>query len=230
MAQRRRGAIQHPVVIVPAAVPDLRIVGVDPRADARRPAEIERRAVDRRELAGGNQRGVHRRETIGVDRQSMIEDVAASGEIEITVLCEVDDRRLVGRRVVVDRQRVRRRQRVRDCDVQRSRISFVSVLALERVGDTDVSAALERLGAPQLLVESFHAAVQMIRSVVRREMERRAVQRERALRDPVAVSADDRAEVRRPLEIVIQPVEPEDDIVKMVAAVSRLDRHDDGAV
>ena len=41
-------------------------------------AEVERRALDRRELAGRNQRRVDRRVAIGVERELVIEDVAGS--------------------------------------------------------------------------------------------------------------------------------------------------------
>ena len=92
-AQAAGRAVQHPVVIVAAAVLQLRIRLIDARADRGRLAEIERRAFNRRELARRNQRRIDRRVAIGVDRQLVTEDVARSGEIEVAVLRQVDVRR-----------------------------------------------------------------------------------------------------------------------------------------
>ena len=105
------------------------MIGADARADRGRLPEIERRAFDRRELAGGNQRRVHRREAIRVERELVLQDVAGSGsgEIEVAVLREVDRRRLVGGGVVVDDQLVGRRQRVGDAGVEVAGIAFVAV-------------------------------------------------------------------------------------------------------
>ena len=84
-------AVQHPVVIVAAAVLHLRVRLVDARADRGRLAEVERRALDRRELAGRNQRRIDRRVAIGVDRQLVAEDVARlAGQVEVAVLRQVD--------------------------------------------------------------------------------------------------------------------------------------------
>ena len=103
-------AVQDEVVIVAAAAANLLVVGVDARADRRRLPEVERRAGDRRELAGRDQRGVDRREAIGVERQPVLQDVAASfaGQVEVAVLRQVDRRRLVGRRFVFEDQLVAR--------------------------------------------------------------------------------------------------------------------------
>ena len=70
---------------------------------------------DRRELAGRNQRVVDRRVAVGVERQHVAEDVARSRarQVEVAVMRQVDRRRLVGRRVVVDDQLVRRRSACR---------------------------------------------------------------------------------------------------------------------
>src|SRR5438128_549864 len=48
-------AIQHEVVVVPFSAAKLLVIGVDPRADRGRRTEVERRALDRCELARGNQ-------------------------------------------------------------------------------------------------------------------------------------------------------------------------------
>ena len=100
---------------------------IDPRADRGRRAKVERRSFDRRKLAGRNQRRIDRRVSIGVDRQLVPEDVAAAGKIEITVLRQVDVRRLVGPRQVVDDELVAVVERVGDLDDQLARITLFAV-------------------------------------------------------------------------------------------------------
>jgi hypothetical protein len=73
-----RPAVDHEVVVVAVAAADLLVVGVDPRADRRRRPEVERRAGDRRDLAGRNLPGVGRRVALGAQRQLMPQDVAAA--------------------------------------------------------------------------------------------------------------------------------------------------------
>src|SRR5436190_8994847 len=46
---QRRAAVEHEVVIVPVPAAKLLVIGVDPRADRGRRAEVERRALDRSE-------------------------------------------------------------------------------------------------------------------------------------------------------------------------------------
>ena len=60
-------AVEDEVVVVALAELDLLVVGVDARADGSRLAEVERRARDRPQLAGRDQRRVHRRVPVGVD-------------------------------------------------------------------------------------------------------------------------------------------------------------------
>src|SRR4051812_35824533 len=67
--QRVRGravAVEHPVVIVAVAVPNLGVLSlVDSRSDRRRRTEIERRALHGRDLARWYQRRVDWRDCIG---------------------------------------------------------------------------------------------------------------------------------------------------------------------
>ena len=104
LAQLARLAAQHEVVVVAAAALQLLVGRVDARADRCRLAEVERRAVDRLHLAGRDQRRVDRREAVGLELQLVAEDraLALAGQVEVGVVREVDDRRRVGRRRVVD--------------------------------------------------------------------------------------------------------------------------------
>src|SRR5439155_9359316 len=108
-------SIQHPIVIVPAAVAQLRVRLVNARADVRRDAEIEWRSPDRRDLARRNERRIDGRELRCIERQTMVENVDASRAVEVPVrvLRAIDRRRLVRRRLVVYDQLAARGEAVR---------------------------------------------------------------------------------------------------------------------
>ena len=72
--------------------------------------------------------------------------------------------------------------------------------------------------------------MQRVRAVVFGQVIRRAVDGELAIGDAIGVAADDRAEVRRVLEVAGEAVEAEHDIVELSRAVGRADRRDDPAV
>src|SRR5262249_45646029 len=203
----------------------------DPCSDCRRLSEVERRARDRRELACWNQSRVDRRVPVRIECELVVENISpTTSEVEVRVLCEIDDRRLIGRSFVLDAQLVVRCECVGDSCRKRSGIALISI----RTGVTEpyayVFSVPKWLAAPHDLVESFHAAVQMIRTVVGGKLERSAVDREASRRDTVAVAADNRSEVRRGAQIAIERVKAEDDVVEMVRAIGRLERHDDAAV
>ena len=67
-------ARQHEVVIVAAAQLELRMVAVDALADGRLAPEVERRALDRGQLAGRNLVRVDRRVAVRVQRQAVAEN------------------------------------------------------------------------------------------------------------------------------------------------------------
>jgi hypothetical protein len=81
-----------------------------------------------------------------------------------------------------------------------------------------------------VLVEADEAAVQRVRRVVDRQLVGDAVERELALRDAVRVAARDAAEVRALGDVVGEVVEPERDVLEVVAPVGDADRLDDPAV
>ena len=98
-------------------------------------------------------------------------------------------------------------------------ISGVAVGTRQRQSDAGRGVVLERLGGPHGAVEPVRSAVQMIRSVVRREMIRRAVEREPRVGDAIRVSAHDRAEVPRVAHVVGERVVAEHDVVELAVAV-----------
>ena len=101
-------------MVVAFAELDLLIVGIDARADGGGLGEIERRAGDGLQFAGGDQVGVHGGEAVGIDHDFVAQDVAfaLAGEVEVGVVGQVDDGRLVGGGGVVDLELVLRGERV----------------------------------------------------------------------------------------------------------------------
>jgi len=169
---------------------------------------------------------------VGVEHDHVAEDVAPAlaRQVEVAVLREVHGRRAVRGRVVVEDQLVAVGQRVGNGGLQRPGVALLAVRARVREDEPDRVRVLERRNAPDHLVEAAYAAVQVIGTVIRRQRVGPAVQREPAPGDPVAVTTDDGAEVRRPPLVVRQGVESEDDVVESPVPVRHLERHDDAAV
>ena len=95
-------------MVVAAAKLQLLVVLADARADGGGVGEIEGRARDGAQLAGGNEACVDGREAVGEDRDLVVEDVAGAGagQVEIGVVGQVDDGVLVGGGGVFDAQLV----------------------------------------------------------------------------------------------------------------------------
>src|SRR2546427_12430721 len=122
----------------------------------------------------------------------MSQNVACASEVEIAVLREIDWRRFVRRREVVDDQLVLSGERVRHSHVEVARIAFLTIGT--RVPQLERRCAARR--TPHALVKSLAAAVQMIRTDVRGELVGLSVQREARVGNAVGATADDGAEVR----------------------------------
>jgi len=108
LAQRSVGIIDHVIVIVAAAMAHLLIAAVaNARTDRLRRPKVEWRPLDTAQLTGRNQRRIHGRVAIGIQGQLVPHDVRAarlSREVEVAVIRDVDDRRLIGRCLVGDCQ------------------------------------------------------------------------------------------------------------------------------
>jgi hypothetical protein len=143
--------------------------------------EVERGAVDRRQLAGRRERGVDLDEAAGGDAEPVAEHVAAAlaGEVEVGVLGRVEDRRRVGRRRVVDPQRLAG-QGVGDGDVEGAGVAFLAVRAAVGEADGGAVAARRLRGRPDALVEPRVPAVEVVRPVVAGELVGAAVEGEAA--------------------------------------------------
>ena len=165
------GAVEHEVVVVAAAEDDLLRAGVaDPLADRVRRREVERRAGHRRDLAGRDRGRVDRRVVGGHQLQLVVVGAAGAlaGEVEVGVVGQVDDRRRVGRRVVVDPQLVVVGQGVGDLDLERAGVALLAVRAGVAEPQADAVAVGDLARPPRRLVEALLAAVQVVGAVVER--------------------------------------------------------------
>lgn len=117
---------------------------------------------------------------------------------------------------------------IHDFDYQRAWIAFLTIGT--RVPECHSILVGHDLRIPDLLVESFDAAVQMIGTVVGRELVLLLIDREAALRDAIAVAPGDGAEERVAGEIAVERIEAEHDVASGAAAIRRFDRGDDAAV
>ncbi len=182
----------------------------------------------RRQLAGGYQLAVDRRVAIRVDHQLVAENVGAGpGEVEVTVLRQIDVRRLIGGRGVVDNQLVVVGEAVDHSHLQVAGIAFFAVGADPREAERILA---QDLRLPQVLVEPSRAAVKVVGAVVRRQGVRLLVDREAPLRDAIAVSADDRPEERMAFQVPVDRVEAEHDVADGAVSVRHLQRRDDAAI
>lgn len=184
------------------------------RTDRRRLAEIKRRARDGAEFSAGNQPLVDWGETVGGDRQFVAQDVARvlPGEVEVGVVREVDRRGLVRRGGVLDLQLVAVCQGVDDLDRQVAGITLFAVGAGVRQGHLKPRLLDRPPCLPDGLVESPDAAMQVVFPIVDGKRVGRAVEGEPALGDAVAVAADQCPEIRVSRQVVLQPVESQNDV------------------
>jgi len=85
-------------MVVAVSQAQLIVVGIDAGAHSRRFAKIKRCRLDRFKFPGGNQVGIDGSESGSVESELVIEDIALSlsREIELRVVGEVHDGRLVG--------------------------------------------------------------------------------------------------------------------------------------
>ena len=199
--RRRLGAVDDEVLVEdhPLAAAHL--------ADRAQRAEIVDRAGDGDDLAGRNVVGVGRRIGVGEDAHLVIEDGRRIVEVEIGVLGEVDQRRRVGGRLDLHAQRRRRLDDVAQLGRHRAGIALLAVRAVD--GERHAGGVVIDQ-APGALAEAAKAAVQVVAALlVQRQLVVVAVDRETAAADAVGRAADDGAEMRRMLEVVLEPVEAE---------------------
>ena len=160
----------------------------------------------------------------------MVQDVAASrsGQVEIAVVGQVDQRRPIGHGRVINRQFIFLVQRIDDRNIKHTRIALVAVGTamgeadggkLSSAGDSPIFVGAnigtvpgERLGLPNDAVEPPRAAVQVLLPVVERQTVLRPIELELTADDPKRDAADDAAEIRASRLVRFEIVEAEHDV------------------
>ncbi|VVT19327.1 hypothetical protein SPHINGO391_460096 [Sphingomonas aurantiaca] len=215
--------VEREIMVVAMAIADLLVAAVaDPLADDAAATEIEHGAGDGLQRAGRDQRFADRGDRLGGDRQPVAIGArrrSFAAQIEDRVVGHVDDRRLVGLRVIADAEIAGFVERVRHRDVKRAGIARIAVGAAMAEHQRRGGAALGRDDRPGDLVEAVAAAVQRIGLVVERELIGLAVEREAATRDPVGVAADRHAEEVGMIDIGSEVVIAEHDVGDLAVAV-----------
>ena len=160
----------------------------------------------------------------------MAENVAAAGEVEVTVVGEVDRRGAVGRGGVIDPQLVAVGERHHHGDGKIPGITFLAIRTEVAEGHSGFLAGQD-LGRPHDLVETRDAAVQMVRAVVDGQLVLLSVEPETAFGRAVGHASGRAAQIAGiAAEVLFQIIEPQHDVAKLAPAVRHVQLGDDGAV
>src|SRR5208282_359705 len=166
---------------------------------------------------------VPRSETRGKQLQLMCEYVSAAStrKIEVSVIRQIQYRRLVTRGEILDLQ-IRARHRVANRHGEISRIPFLAVLTqiVER------SSIGHRLRLPNDIVESSRTAMKGMIAVVERQAVGISVQGESAVRNAIRIAPHHDTKVNWTLRAMIRDVagqilRPQDDVLPVPASVWR---------
>ena len=186
------------IVIIAAAISQLRMIVADARTDLGAGTKIERGAGNGAgRLLQRNRGGVDREKIIRGDGKAMIENVArraCPGQIEEAMIGEIDHGRTVGPRRHVERELHRRRQTPRHLYLQRAGITLFAIGAGAREGYRRTSALLDRDNPPNVAIEALGSAMQRIGSIIGRKLHHLTVEHEARPRDTVGITPDGRAE------------------------------------
>ena len=182
-------------VVIATSAAQLVMRGADAFANRVCTTEIKRRIRDIHELARRDERGRHRDEAIGAERQAVVEDAALAGEVEEDVVGQVAGRGGVGRRCEVDGQFVGLvGQGVGDRHAECAWVALFAVGADDGEADRRGVGSADGFGLPDALIEASEATVQMITVIVLRECKGATVDGQLAVREAVGVAADGAAE------------------------------------
>lgn len=98
--QFHNAILAEDVVVIVAVEFGLQLV--DLIADSSWPAEVQRRAFEWKNFAGGNQLVIHGRIAIGREPKDVVETTSATSEVPIGMIGQIDNGRLVGVGLVLD--------------------------------------------------------------------------------------------------------------------------------
>ncbi|MCY1172408.1 hypothetical protein D9M73_125430 [compost metagenome] len=215
-------------MIIAAAEHDLRIGAVAYAILQHAPVrEIKHAARDGLQHAGRDQLRVDGRVTGGGDSQPVLQGTlrrAIPSEIEDRVVGEVDDRRRVAGRIIVDRHIAGVIERVSGGDRQRAGITLVARCTRQREGDARGGAGGDRDDAPGQFIEALGPAVQRVAFVVLGELDALAIKREASAGNAIGIAANACTPEIGMIDIALQIVIAEFDIGKLAVPVGGLQR------
>ncbi len=223
--------VDDPVVVISRAMAQLLVALTHALAYGVRLAEVERRTLDRHNLARRNHQRIDWRYVRGVDAQLVVENraVALAVQIKKRVVREVHDRRCVGRGGVCYDKFVVRRERVFHLYFA---IAGEAVLPVGQCRVEDNLALADRLDLPHYAVDAERAAVQRLTVVVLRQRVLLAVERKATAR--YAIGAWPYGSPQKPLARVVcvatDAVVADFNVGIVAVAVGYPQRHDARAV
>ena len=223
--------VEDPIVVVAYAVFDLNVVGVDALADWVGSGEVKGSTGDVHEASGGDAGVIGWHHAVGSDGQVVVENVLfASGKVEVAVVGQVEDSRLVGLGFVVDFQSVVIGPLVGDGGVQIAWVSFFAIGAGAGEFEADMVGGLDFFGFPNLFIKAFFATVEMIVPIVGCQCVLVSIAGKFTFSNAVGVSSGDAAKVGVAFKVFFQAVKAEDDRVQFSPFVGYLNVGDDSAV
>ncbi len=220
-------SVEHPVMVIAVAVADLFEIGlVDSFADDAQRCEVHRGSGHGQDFTCCHIGGVDRCISGGVH----VEFVVCNGlqgiavEVEVGVVCHVDDRRFIGHGLVGDVETVVGCQSVGDFG---SDVSGEVVVTVGRVHGEDYCRVVGLFGIIDLILPSSRTAVQAVAEIIGRKLDCVTVDYETALIDAVGIAADGCAEVSLVVfgKVGCDAVESENDIARLAVAVGYHQRY-----
>src|SRR5690625_7144305 len=127
----------------------------------------------------------------------MIQYVAGTDEIEITVLSEVHQSWAIGFGLVFGQQFVVIRQRIRDFYLQATWVTLITIGAHQGQLHPGTARIIEWGCVPQSFIKPCRATVQIVRTVVAFQAERFTIERKTAVGDAGAHPTNPRPQTRR---------------------------------
>lgn len=220
--------VEHPVVVVAFAVLQLNEIIVDAGANGNGGTEIHIGTFNGSYFAGGHEGAVYGSVGIGVDGEQIV-GVGLGGiavEVEIGMVCHVDDGGAVGFGAVADVDGIVVGEREGDFAGQ---ITGEAFFAVSREASQFKSLVAELLGIEYLILIAPGTAMQAVAVVVLRQLIFHAIYGDLALIDAIGITADGGAEVRRIFDVILNGLEAQYDITHHAVLIRHHHRYDASA-
>ena len=206
-------------MVVATRLEELLLLPIDPLAHLMPVEEVEERLLHSLSGAEGDRRVVRREVLRSEEPQHMVMNggISLAGEIEVGVVGEVDHRKSGRARLIADVEGIVLQEAIGHLHLQ---LAGEALLAICRGVPQHERGVIPLLGLPDPEVEARGSAVETIGTVIDPQAIGLVIKRKLPLRDPIAVTTDDGAEVLllRP-EVVVEAVVSEDDIHRLAIPI-----------